>query len=66
MSSHDKIVLHSIYMSFQQVFNGGLYDHQLNTTESNEKMKEPSRLKPSSYGISFGKSCHEVLHDIQT
>lgn len=66
MSSYDKIVLHSIYMSFQLIFNRGLYDQQLNTTENNGKMKKSSHFKPSSYGISFGKSCHEVLNDIQT
>lgn len=70
MSPCDKIVIHSIYMVFQFIFDGLWHDKQLGITKNYKKMNKHASLKPWFYGIHFGielgKSCHEVLSDVQT
>lgn len=70
MSPYDKIVMHSIYMIFKLMFDGFWHDKQLSTTKKYGKMIAYHYLKPNFYSthskIRLGKSCHEVLRNLQT
>lgn len=70
MSPWDKIVMHSLYLVFKFIFDGLWQDKQLNITKNSGKIKAYHYLKPSFYsinsGATLGKSCHEVLRDVQT
>jgi hypothetical protein len=55
-----------MYITFQLIFNKFFGDQQLNPTKNDVKMKKFCRLKSNFDGVQFGKSCHEVLHDIKT
>lgn len=70
MSPCDKIVMHSVYMVFKLIFDGFCHGKLLNTIKNCRKIIAYHCLKPNFYSahskVKLGKSCHEVLRDVQT